>query len=53
MPYMIGVNKACSDLFNQFNALVADVNVYDIFGTCWGAGPYPQAAHSGGMPHIY
>ena len=50
MPYMLGVSDACMDLFNRFNELVAVVNVYDIFGVCWGAGPYPQ---SPAYPHLY
>lgn len=48
MPYMIGVSDECMDLFNEFATLTADVNVYDIFGICWGSGPYPQ----GGAPHL-
>ena len=43
MPYMIGVTDECMALFDEFNALTATVNVYDIFGVCWGAGPYPQS----------
>ena len=43
MPDMIGVDKTCMDLYMKFDSLVSEVNVYDIFGTCWGAGPYPQA----------
>jgi hypothetical protein len=35
-------DAVCNGLLNQFNQLVADVNVYDIFGICWGLGPYPQ-----------
>jgi len=30
----------CMDLLNEFETLVADVNVYNIFGTCYG--PYPN-----------
>lgn len=45
MPYMFGVSDECMTLFDEFNALTADVNVYDIFGVCWGSGPYPQATH--------
>jgi len=26
----------CLDLLNKFDDAVADLNVYDIFGTCWG-----------------
>ena len=55
MPYMIGVSDECNDLYSEFNTLVAEVNVYDIFGTCWGAGPYPQFAteEGTGFPHLY
>ena len=41
MPYMLGVSDECMDLFGKFNELTATVNVYDIFGVCWGSGPYP------------
>jgi len=54
MPDMIGVTDDCMNLYMDFNDLVSQVNVYDIFGTCWGAGPYPQAeAPTGGFPHLY
>ena len=52
MPFMIGVTDECMALFDEFNNLTSDVNVYDIFGTCWGSGPYPQA-ESPGFPHLY
>lgn len=39
-------DATCNNLLQQFNALVADVNVYDIFGVCWGLGPYPQMYES-------
>ena len=29
-------------LLDEFDSLVADVNVYDIFGVCYGTFPYPQ-----------
>ena len=52
MPYMLGVSDECMDLFNEFSTLTTTINVYDIFGTCWGAGPYPQAEEKG-FPHLY
>ena len=51
MPYMLGVSDECMEVFNEFNTLTASVNVYDIFGVCWGKGPYPQATE--GVPHLY
>ena len=54
MPYMIGVSDECMEVFNEFSTLTAQVNVYDIFGTCWGSGPYPQFdAEEDGKPHMY
>jgi len=56
MPDMIGVTDECINLYMEFNDLVTDVNVYDIFGTCWGLGPYPQAeaeTQELGFPHLY
>ena len=41
-PYMRNVTQECLGYMNEFDSLVSDVNIYDIFGTCWGAGPYPQ-----------
>lgn len=35
-------DSTCADLLDQFNTLTQDVNVYDIFGICYGLGPYPQ-----------
>jgi hypothetical protein len=35
-PYMLNASPYCLDLFTQFNDYVADVNIYDIFGICWG-----------------
>jgi len=32
----------CMDLFMDFENLVADVNIYDIFGICYGPYPHPQ-----------
>jgi hypothetical protein len=45
---MTETTPECMDLLTQFNALVAKVNVYDIFGTCWGEGDAPQAG-----PQLY
>ena len=41
-PYMAKATDECIGYLNEFDATVADVNIYDIFGTCWGSGPYPQ-----------
>ena len=41
-PYMSKATDECIGYLNEFDAMVADVNIYDIFGTCWGSGPYPQ-----------
>jgi hypothetical protein len=30
------------DILNEFAELTAQINVYDIFGICWGLDPYPQ-----------
>ena len=49
MPYMLNVSDDCMNLYSEFDSLVADVNVYDIFGTCWGLGPFPQE----GTPSMY
>ena len=38
-------------LNDQFSTLTSQVNIYDIFGICWGSGPYPQAEPS--FPHLY
>jgi cathepsin A (carboxypeptidase C) len=32
----------CMAHFIEFSKLTQNVNVYDIFGICWGRGPYPQ-----------
>ena len=34
------------DLLNEFENLVSDVNVYNIFGTCYGPYPNPQMYES-------
>jgi carboxypeptidase C (cathepsin A) len=51
MPYMLGVSDQCMSLNEEFSTLTSTVNVYDIYGVCWGAGPYPQAER--GFPHLY
>ena len=51
MPYMLGVSDECMEVFDEFNTLTSDVNVYDIFGVCWGSGPYPQATQDS-FPHL-
>ena len=33
-------------LLDEFDSLVADVNVYDIFGICYGTFPHPQLKNS-------
>ena len=54
MPYMLGVSDECMSLADEFGTLTETVNVYDIYGTCWGAGPYPQAEkQEKGFPHLY
>ena len=63
MPEMIGVSDECMDLLNEFEPIIEKVNVYDIFGVCWGAGPYPQLTvdedgqeqmeTSAAFPHLY
>jgi serine carboxypeptidase-like clade 2 len=40
-PYFTRTTDSCMDLLNEFEGLVADVNVYDIFGVCYGTFPYP------------
>jgi cathepsin A (carboxypeptidase C) len=41
-PYGTNITDECMGYLDEFNNLTAEVNVYDIFGTCWGVGPYPQ-----------
>ena len=38
----MNTTDVCLDLLSQFETLVADVNVYDIFGICYGPDPNPQ-----------
>jgi hypothetical protein len=42
----MNIDATCQDLLNQFNELTSSVNVYDIFGICWGLGPYPQSTQN-------
>ena len=53
MPDMTDVSDECTNLYMGFNDNVSSINVYDIFGTCWGAGPYPQSEAPKGFPHLY
>ena len=59
MASMIGVTDECMDLLSEFEPTIEKVNVYDIFGVCWGAGPYPQLTEdgqeetTGAFPHLY
>ena len=59
MPSMVGVTDECMDLLSEFEPTIEKVNVYDIFGVCWGAGPYPQLTEdgqeetTGAFPHLY
>jgi hypothetical protein len=41
-PYFTKTTDACFDLLSEFDTLVQNVNVYDIFGICYGSFPYPQ-----------
>ena len=45
-PYMTHTSDECMSLLDQFDVLVADVNVYDIFGVCYGTFPYPSLQSS-------
>lgn len=40
-PYMQHVSTECQYYLDEFNSLVADVNIYDIFGICYGTDAYP------------
>ena len=53
MPYMLGVSDECMSLNDEFATLTNSLNVYDIYGVCWGLGPYPQAEKPAGFPHLY
>lgn len=45
-PYMQKTSDTCMSLLNEFDGFVEYVNVYDIFGTCWGRGSAPQTEAS-------
>ena len=51
-PYMANASKACLGWLNRFDALVADVNVYDIFGICYGPDPNPQMYQNSTAKHF-
>lgn len=38
--YYDKLSPDCKTLLNTFNTVTADVNVYDIFGYCWGLNDY-------------
>ena len=40
-------------MLDEFSTLTADINVYDIYGTCWGLGPSPQMIMSGEQGRHY
>jgi carboxypeptidase C (cathepsin A) len=50
-PYMQRMTDECAGYLDEFESLVADVNVYDIYGTCWGLGPSPQMIFSDAHSH--
>jgi len=41
-PYGANITAECGGYLDEFNSFTSKVNVYDIFGTCYGLGPYPQ-----------
>ena len=41
-PYMQNTSEECFGYLDEFSTYTADINVYDIYGTCWGLGPTPQ-----------
>ena len=45
-PYMQNLTEECAGYLDQFSVDTADINVYDIYGTCWGLGPTPQMIQS-------
>jgi carboxypeptidase C (cathepsin A) len=42
MPPLARASAECKEYYMEFNSLVSDVNVYDIFGICYGPEPHPQ-----------
>jgi carboxypeptidase C (cathepsin A) len=45
-PNMSKASKKCLAHLVEFDRSVSDINIYDIFGTCWGSGPFPQMYQS-------
>lgn len=41
-PYFQNTTDECFAYLDEFSTYTADINVYDIYGTCWGLGPTPQ-----------
>jgi hypothetical protein len=41
-PYYTRTSDECFALLDEFDGIVSNVNVYDIFGICYGSFPYPQ-----------
>ena len=37
----------CKEYYSEFSSLTSDVNVYDIFGICYGPDPHPQMYKAG------
>jgi len=48
--YMPNVTPECLDLYYDFLDYVEDVNIYDIFGICYGPYPHPQMYEE--APHL-
>lgn len=44
---MANMTSECEGYFDTFMTLVSDVNIYDIFGTCWGTDDYPALNTNG------
>lgn len=40
--YYNKLSPECKDLLDTFNKVTSDVNIYDIFGYCWGEKDYSQ-----------
>jgi len=49
-PYGTHITEQCNAWLDEFNSFTQYVNVYDIFGTCWGRGSAPQK-FEGVTPH--
>jgi len=52
-PYMLHASKECREYYSEFNALTSDVNIYDIYGICYGPYPYPQMYESNANRKVY